>query len=490
MELLSHKIYPRSFPDFNSLLTEWLVLFTCFGYPLQAMVVLYSGENHTLVNYFFRSGYLIISLYLILFSLYIHLNKVQFSIWTKVKTNISFFAFILFWILYGIRIINDLEFKGLDFGKVYVYNESIKQWHWEGMYHKYYVYSWAFGCSLIPALSILLNAYRINIKRLTSYLLYFLYFSNLFLAIYILYSAKNNLENIFSIRNSILLNKNDSGFNTDLINSITISYYGEILALSILTYSLFNQNRFSIISKLLLIIGFLLGFFNLLAGASRGPVIECFIFSIIEVGISILAFVFINHKSFFLKSSERFISDLHKYQGSSVLFKQSLTKILLLCFSLIILFTTCYFVSRNFSLKTENFALIKRLKVLDVEKINNTTDYRIKMWKSALHQFKVNPVFGDSFINNEGNFYSHNIFLDALMSVGIVGSILFLIYILSPFYYFIRLPGEKKRLISILFVVFLAALGLSMTSGGLFTVTEVWILSAALIGISKSHAKK
>jgi O-antigen ligase len=119
----------------------------------------------------------------------------------------------------------------------------------------------------------------------------------------------------------------------------------------------------------------------------------------------------------------------------------------------------------------------------------NTT-YRVDLWEGALRQFKTNPIFGDSFINNVGNFYSHNIIMDVLMSVGIVGSIPFFIYFLAPFYYLIRLPSEKKRAISVLFVVFLAALMLYMTSGGLFTAAEFWILSAAVIGISQEYLKR
>ena len=80
--------------------------------------------------------------------------------------------------------------------------------------------------------------------------------------------------------------------------------------------------------------------------------------------------------------------------------------------------------------------------------------------------------------------------MDVLMSVGIAGSIPFFIYLLAPFYYFIRLPAEKKRAISVLFVLFMAALLLYMTSGGLFTAAEFWILSATVIGISQQYLKR
>ena len=160
---------------------------------------------------------------------------------------------------------------------------------------------------------------------------------------------------------------------------------------------------------------------------------------------------------------------------------------MMLLTGLLMIFTVYRYNRDKIQIDTDQFAMKQRfMQMVEYDNDYNST-IRIDMWKSALHQFRTNPVFGDSFINNVGQHYSHNIFMDVLMSVGVVGSIPFVIYLLAPFVYFIRLPAERKRSVSVLFVIFLAFLMLYMTSGGLFTAAEFWILSAALIGLSQKY---
>jgi len=446
------------------------------------MVVLYSGMDSTPINLAFRAIYLVISVYLI-FSRLLHQNPFSLLNRSESGLNILLVVFFLFWVIYGIRLVYDLEYKG---------------WQLSG-YHKYYVYSWAFGCSMIPALAAMVNAKNINIKRLTQNLLLFILFSNLCIAAYFINLYKGQFQEIFTGRVQIflpddvqqvkLLPKVLQKASLVLINSITISFYGELLAIATISYFLLHQRKLSIQNTILFTAAFLLGIFNLMAGASRGPLVSfIFLFTLIVLAsILIPLFQFVH----FLYLKIRVIfTGMRPNIPCQFQVKPVIYKILMILLGLLLIFTLFNYVKERTKINLGHLDMSTRFKSMLEFNNDYTIAERVGLWKSAMHQFKTNPIFGDSFINNFGNFYSHNLIMDVLMSVGIVGSIPFLIYLLAPYYYFIRLPAEKKRAISVLFVLFMAALLLYMTSGGLFTAAEFWILSAAVIGISREYIRK
>ena len=481
MNLASGIQYPKTLSSFNGILTEWLILFTCFGYPIQAMVVLYSGMDSTPINLAFRAIYLIISLYLIFWWLF-QQNPFSPRKWAQSGSNILLIVFSLFWVIYSIRLVHDLEYKN---------------WQLTG-YHKYYVYSWAFGCSMIPALAVLVNANNINIKRLTRNMLFFILLSNLCLAAYLISIYKYGFQAIFLERVQIflpgeaqevkLLPDELKKASTVLINGITLGFYGFLLAIASISYFLFYQRKLSIWSTFFLTAAFLLGVFNLMAGASRGPFLSFVLLFTIVVMVSILITLFRIVYFLYLKIRVK-VTGMRPNVLFQIRFKPVIYKMMMTLLGLLLIFTLFNFEKEKTKIDFDELGMSARLKSMLEFKNDISTTERVNMWKSAMHQFKTNPILGDSFINNFGNLYSHNLILDVLMSVGIVGFIPFFIYLLAPFYYFIRLPAEQKRAISVLFVVFLAALLLYMTSGGLFTAAEFWILSAAVIGICRQYLK-
>jgi hypothetical protein len=473
--------YPKTISSFNGFVTEWLILLTCFGYPFQAMVVLYSGIDSTPINLAFRAIYLTMSIYLILWWLF-QINPLNKQNWYGSGINILLVVFFLFWVIYGVRLVYDLEYKG---------------WQLTG-YHKYYVYAWAFGCSMIPALAALVNAKNINIKRLTKNMLFFILLSNLCLAAYLINIYKYGFQAIFIERVQIflpgeaqevkLLPDELKKASTVLINGITLGFYGCLLGIASISYFLFYQRKLSIWSTFFLTAAFLLGVFNLMAGASRGPFLSFVLLFTIVVLVSILITLFRIVYFLYLKIRVK-VTGMRPNVFFQLRFKPVVYKMMMTFLGLLLIFTLFNFAKERTNIDFDQLGMSTRIKSMQEFKNDGTIAERVSMWKSAMHQFKTNPIFGDSFINNFGNLYSHNLIMDVLMSVGIVGSIPFFIYLLSPFYYFIRLPAEKKRAISVLFVVFLAALMLYMTSGGLFTAAEFWILSAAVIGISQQYLK-
>ena len=485
MKLITDFQYPKTIHELNTRLTEWLVLFTCFGYPIQVLMVLIIGADSTPVNLSFRLAYLIISIYLLGYGLLhfkIRVSPISFFSIRAIRKILSanrslllfliipWAALLLFWLIYGIRLIYELEYKA---------------WLFKG-YHKSYIYAWAFGCSLIPALAILLNIGTVTKKSLSLNILIFIFLANMIIALILLYLAGNDIDRIFSIRGAIVLTGEVKLKGRELLNGISISFYGGLTLITALTRFVFHQQKLSISMTIFFVLCLLFGIFNLIAGASRGPLLDLVL---ISAGILII-FLLI-----YIKKLVKYINNrighvkLVNSTGSedNLAEKTLLNKFLLTLLAVFMLITVFTLVVKKSEVKFKNLAFLERLSSLSNDSIDGNTAFRIDAWKSAWRQFTVNPIFGDSIINDVGYFYSHNIFMDSLMSVGIVGTIPFLIWFFLSFWYFIRLPAYRKREMSVLFVAYLAALLLSMTSGGLFTVPEVWILSAAVIGLCQKY---
>ncbi len=417
---------------------------TCVGYPLQVMVVFilkgkayqYNYDESSLVNIIFRIVYLTISLYLILKKIFTP---------KKLSAPIGLIAFILFWLIYSIRLFYDLEIRGLAFMS----------------YSKYYVYSWAFGCTFLPALAVLLNANKIVISRFTKYLFLILLAGNLFIAASLMNVTPKIFSGILSSRIQLYEVRIGSTWNY-LLNSISISYYGELLCLIAVVFLIVYYKVISLKFILLVFFASILGVFNLLAGASRGPMIF-FIF--------ILLLIIVNAGALGFKKLIR-----RRYFG--------LTIISLIFIIVSVIIGTTVIVRHK--LNISNIMIQNRMSALLELPVNGKNYDRIYMWESAWQQFKSSPVLGDRFINNIDKTYSHNIILDSLMSTGLLGTIPFLFYLAMPFLMFYKLNKTRKRQLLIVFILFLATFMLSMTSGGLFTVSEFWILSALIIGLCSS----
>ncbi|NCA77650.1 MAG: hypothetical protein EOM90_15055 [Alphaproteobacteria bacterium] len=447
-------------------------------------MVLIVGADSTPVNLSFRLAYLVISVYLLGYGLFrspilkeLRRSLMGSSIKEMASGRLSTpsrlipgISLILFWFIYAIRLVYDLEYKEWQFRE----------------YSNIYVYTWSFGCTLIPALAVLLNIGAAEAKGLSTKTVMFVVLVTLLIALILLFIYKSNISAIFNTRSAIVLTGEVKLRGQHVLNGITMSFYGALTLLTATTWFIFLLHRLSIFKTLFFVLCCLLGIFVLMAGASRGPFLDLVLISAGLVGIACFSYIrrliqYVKHQ-ISEKRQDRYSSTMEPVAGKSLVYKP-----LMILLAVFMLFTVANKTAKQFNISWQDLALVNRLdKALDENKDRNTT-FRIDAWESAWHQFTINPVFGDSIINDVGYFYSHNIFMDALMSVGIVGTIPFLVWFFLSFWYFIRLPAYRKRELSVLFVAYLAALLLSMTSGGIFTVPEVWILSAAVIGLSQKY---
>lgn len=98
---------------------------------------------------------------------------------------------------------------------------------------------------------------------------------------------------------------------------------------------------------------------------------------------------------------------------------------------------------------------------------------RIDIWKTSLNQFLDYPFFGDKLQTNNINSYAHNIFIEALQSVGILGFIPLLILIIKGLKASFRIYKNNRNHAWIT-VFFLQSLMQNMFSGALYNASWLW----------------
>jgi len=409
----------------TAFLTEWLILLLVFGYPLQTMIPVLLKVESRPINTGFRVVYLAVSLYLILISLFRR----------NTRLTVPLLLFLLFWLLYGYRLISDISFKG----KTYLEEDA------------FFVYSFAFGGCLAPALAVFLNAKFIKIRRIVINFWGILCLANLAIMVNLLLFAQKGFAALFLERANATGEL--YGKKITVINPITIGLFGEVLALLCIVFLLFDLIKTTKFVKFLYWLALALGLLNLVLGASRGPFLS---FALL------LFYVLYVHGKLRRKSTLYFVR--------------------LLAWSVAIATTILIYVVPIWS--TLDFELLNRLTNFSKSRQYGEKEVRDYEWASAIHQFTENPIFGDSFVTDYDKSYAHNLFMDALMSTGIVGILLMSSLILFIFRRYNTFKPEQRSAIFPIWIIFLVYFLLSMTSGGLFMSFPFWIMSAMILSCS------
>ena len=397
-----------------------IIIFTIF-YNIGAGIPLLFDLNPSISNFIFK---IIGSLLLFISILYSFFTRgIVFS---KSLLPISFF-----WIIYSLRIVYDQEVVHVDSG-----------------FSKGVLYSYTFGGDLISLFALMFTAYLLNIKNLVKYFFLAAILSNII--IIILTISKNITLDISLFLQRSEFSTSNSNEDVSIINPITIGQNGGILI--IFTYYFLINFKKKLFNLLLLFCLFLLGVVNLFLGASRGPTL----FVIIIL----------------------FIITIFNLCKQKINPKKILVSILIIT---VIISTIGFFFKNN---NSNEIVLINRFLDLKETTTNTSQDERSLIYQTAWKQFLKNPIIGDKFIENTSKWHPHNIMLESLMSTGIIGTSMFLIYIFSFIFSFTSLY-QKNELLLIYFVglyYFLCCL----TSGSLWNSIEIWIFPV----ISIYHSKR
>ena len=109
---------------------------------------------------------------------------------------------------------------------------------------------------------------------------------------------------------------------------------------------------------------------------------------------------------------------------------------------------------------------------------------RSSFFSRGIEIFLNHPLFGGNALFEDG-MYSHNIFVDILMSTGVFGMALFIIYFKFVVQSFIKILKHiyKYKESGVVIFFFLQYFILAQTSGNLYLSFEFWYFGAAVIGL-------
>lgn len=306
------------------------------------------------------------------------------------------------------------------------------------------LFLFSFGNNFIPFFAVGLNIKKINHNQLFVFFWWSLFISSL-LSLLVIYNLYGGLDiKLLAARLSLA----SEGGSSHSVNPITLSFYGVALTLYSFFFLMFKRK----IMKGLLIIGVFLGVLLMLMGASRGP----------QITFSLTMLFLLYYFTFKYKKT---IKKKIKYVG----------------FLGGILAGLSYIMSK---IDLEQIALYNRFANFG-KGLGSDTSARENAWLGSWNQFLNSPVWGDAYIltNPESGakgFYPHNIYLEVLMSTGIIGALLF--FPLLAHLFFKKIRNENQLGV---FLLLLLSLISSTFSGNIFFNPMLFLSIALMTSFSK-----
>lgn len=126
--------------------------------------------------------------------------------------------------------------------------------------------------------------------------------------------------------------------------------------------------------------------------------------------------------------------------------------------------------------------VIARLQTISVD-ADQSTMIRSQLFAGAWRQFLEDPVFGRYAVEMQFKFYPHNIYLESLMSVGIIGSLPFAAHVILALRSTVGIIRSGKFPLAAVLtaVLFIREAIAGMASGGLWGNSIFWVTSALTI---------
>lgn len=234
---------------------------------------------------------------------------------------------------------------------------------------------------------------------------------------------------------------NSASADENVISPLILSYCSALIIGVLLFYFLFNSSSKKI--NILLISSIVLSVVPFFLGASRGALFALF--------IPFVLFVLSNKK---------------------IKYRLYLTALFIFIILILIFFDT-YLGS----------GLLQRLNGTS-EAISQNSDsaIRLQIWHSSFQQFLENPIFGDKLQMNFSNHYPHNLFVEILQSMGLLGFVPFsiMIYYCIKYSLYIFKYNTKYSWVA---VIFLQALVQNFFSGSVFIAAWLWTSMALIVAV-------
>jgi O-antigen ligase len=135
--------------------------------------------------------------------------------------------------------------------------------------------------------------------------------------------------------------------------------------------------------------------------------------------------------------------------------------------------------------------VMQALSLIDMD-ADISTASRAVSFQGAWLQFLDHPLFGRYAVELQLNYYPHNIYLESLMSVGLIGTVPFAIHLTMALRAAWGLLRERERSLSRAFVALLfirEAIG-AAASGAIWSVAGFWITSFLVIAMWYPHQRE
>jgi hypothetical protein len=220
---------------------------------------------------------------------------------------------------------------------------------------------------------------------------------------------------------------------------ILVGHYGLSMVIISLYNYLFLENK-----GYVYVLGILLGLFPIYVSAARSPVLALLL-------ILFIFLILINKRKYWIYF------------------------FVILFISFLILFIIYK------SGMADNLIFFKRINAAIFERNASGRSYYLN---KGIGTFFSHPVFGGNALFPDG-MYSHNLFVDILMSTGLLGMVLFIIYFkfVAQSFFKILKHIDRYKEGGIIAFFFLQYFILAQTSGNLYSSFECWYFGAAVIGL-------
>lgn len=383
-----------------------------FSYPIVTSWVLYFGYDTATANAATKA--LIAGLFLFV---------VVFGRAKNLSSLAAASPLIIFFLFYGIRLLYDVMIIDiLYFGQ-----------------SKFYTLAYFFGLTLLPALAIALNITKEDTPLLSRWLFVGAILANISILLYVQNAGVLGTDDAFSGRFEV---KGDLE-GTTVLNPIMVGLMGAILVSFTIgrlgTLALATPWQQAYHGALIVA-----GGSNILIGASRGPALA--------LGVALLLTLFLLVRSGGGVRRGKLKGKLWVYGG-------------VMAVGLMYLVIT----------RSDTVFLFERFAMMFDTSIGRTTELRDVIFAQAWQNFLDAPIFGYSYMSSDG-YSPHNIFLEALMATGVVGS-----FFLIPTMYAALLGGWRLLLgrsggegVSIALVAACLFI-VGLTSGSVGQFPEFWI---------------
>jgi O-antigen ligase len=131
------------------------------------------------------------------------------------------------------------------------------------------------------------------------------------------------------------------------------------------------------------------------------------------------------------------------------------------------------------------FDRFSTMGVSDSANIDASAEARVIAWGAAWAQFLESPLFGDKVFEPSLRHYPHNLFLESLISLGIVGTIFLTVHIFVTATMVVRIFRRSNSSLGDRYIALIAIKELVavQVSNAIWSSATFWIASACVIGI-------